>query len=135
MKIRHHLLLASISILFWFLYYFAGIPYNYYQNLTGLSMFLLLLITFLSVIPFVAVVVLTFIKVPYLKGSVWLAFYGSLPLLILDYVVLGIIGGHGTSFLISHWHLTVGYVAVWIELPLIGKTLEQLTIKIMNQNV
>lgn len=135
MKTRHHLILATISIVLWLLFYLAGLPSDYFQDYGSKEILTVLLVSFFGVIPFIAVVVLTFIKVPFLKASVWFAFYTSLPLFIFDYIIVGIIAGEGLGFLVSHWYLTLGYFAVWVELPLIGKTLEQLSIKIMNQNV
>ena len=135
MKTRHHLILAAISIVLWLLFYLAGLPSDYFQDYGSKEILIVLLISFFGVIPFIAVVVLTFIKLPFLKASVWFAFYTSLPLFILDYIIVGIVAGEGLGFLVSHWYLTLGYFAVWVELPLIGKTLEQLSIKIMNQNV
>jgi hypothetical protein len=135
MKIRYHLLLAAISITLWFIYVLIGLPYNYFQDLGQSEILLLLLISFFGVIPLLAVVVLSLIKVTFLKASVWFAFYASLPLFLLDFFFVGIMKGEGFHFLVSHWYLTLGYFAVWIELPLIGKTLEQLSIKIWNQDI
>lgn len=98
-------------------------------------MLLLLLITFLSIIPILATIVLAFLKVPFLRASVWLAFYASVPLFILDYITVGIIKGEGLHFLVSHWYLTLGYFLVWFELPLLGKSLEKLSLKIIKQEI
>lgn len=135
MKTRHHLSLAAICIVLWLLFYLVGLPYNYFQEFNTIDMLQLLLITFFSVIPFIVVITLSFIKRPFFSTSVWFAFYASLPVFILDYIFVGIIAGEGLNFLFSHWYLTLGYIAVWIEIPIIGKTLEQLSIKIINQNV
>ncbi len=134
-KVRQHILLATISIMIWAGFYILGLKYNYFQNFSPESMLVLLLSTFLGIIPIMAIVVLAFLKVPFLKASVWFAFYASVPLFILDYIFVGIMGGEGLHFLVSHWYLTLGYFAVWIELPLIGKSLERLSLKIINQNI
>ncbi len=98
-------------------------------------MLLLLLSTFLSILPVITIIVLGFIKVPFLKTSVWFALYASGLPFILDYLFIGIIKGEGLHFLVSHWYLTIGYFAVWIELPLIGKSLERISLKIINQDI
>ena len=134
MKTRHHLLLAAICIVVWAGFYILGIPYNYFQNFSNESNLLLLLITFMGILPVVAIVVLALIDVPYLRASVWFAFYGSVLPFILDYIFVGIIEGEGLHFLVSHWALTAGYIAVWIIFPLIAKTLERLSLKTMNQS-
>lgn len=133
MKIRHHLILAAISIALWLLFYLFGLSSNYYQDFNNREILMVLLITFFAIIPFIAIIVLTFIKRPFLRTSVWFAFYSSVLLFILDYIFAGVLKDEGFHFLVSHWYLTVGYFGVWIELPIIGKTLEQLSIKIMNQ--
>jgi hypothetical protein len=135
MKTRHHLLLATICILLWACYYLLGIQYDYFQDFSRESMLILLLTTFMGIIPIITIIVLSFIKVPFLRMSVWLAFYASVPLFILDYIFVGIIKGEGLHFLVSHWHLTLGYFLVWFELPLIGKSLEKLSLKIINFNI
>ncbi len=135
MKIRYHLLFAGICILLWAGFYSIGLPYNYFQDLSHEAMILLLFSTFLVVIPIIAVILFVFIKVTFLRASVWLAFYASVPAFILDFIFVGIVNGEGLHFLVSHWYLTLGYFAVWIELPLIGKSLEKLSIKIINQNI
>ncbi len=135
MKTRHHLILAAISIILWLLYYLLGLSSDYYQDLNNKEKVIGLLMTFFGVLPFIAVIVLTFIKRPFLQTSVWFAFYSSVPIFIFDYIFVGILQGEGLHFLVSHWYLTLVYFVVWIELPVIGKTLEQLSIKIMNQNI
>jgi hypothetical protein len=135
MKIRYHLLFAGICILLWAGFYILGLPYNYFQDFSKEAMFLLLLSTFLVVVPIIAVILLAFIKVTFLRASVWLAFYSSVPAFILDFIFVGLVEGEGLHFLASHWYLTLGYFVVWIELPLIGKSLEKLAIKIINQNI
>jgi hypothetical protein len=133
MKTFHHLILAAISIFLWLVYFLGGLPYHYLQDFSISEAILLLLINFFAVLPFFAIIVLTFMKLPFLKTSVWLAFYGSLLPFILDYLAVGIIGGEGLHFLVTHWYLTVGYIGVWIILPVLGKTLEQLAIRILDQ--
>ena len=135
MKFRHHIFFAALCIALWAGYYLLGIPYNYFQDVGREMMLSLLLITFLGVIPVFAVAVLAWIRVPFLRASLWLAFYSSVPLFILDLIFVGLIQGEGLHFLSSHWYLTMGYIAVWIEMPLIGKSLEKLSLKIINQNI
>ena len=108
MKTRHHLFLAAICIILWLFFYLAGKPYNYFQDFNNAEIFQLLLITFFGVIPFITMVVLALIKLPFLKASFWFAFYASLPLFILDYIFVGVVNGEGIGFLISHWYLTLG---------------------------
>lgn len=135
MKLRHHLLFVSLCISLWAGFYILGLQYNYFQDFNSESMLLLIFTTFFGVLPLLAITVLAFIKVTFLRASIWLAIYGSVLPFILDLIFVGIIKGEGMHFLVSHWYLTLGYFVILIEFPLIGKTLERLAIKIINQNI
>jgi hypothetical protein len=134
MKTRHHIILATLCISIWGAFYLLGVPYDYFQNFSKESNLLLLIMTFVCILPVIAIVVLALIKVPFLRASLWLAFYGSVPLFVIDFIIVGVIGGEGLHFLVSHWGLALGYIAVWIVFPLIAISLEKLSLKIMNQN-
>ena len=49
--------------------------------------------------------------------SLWLAFYISVPLFIFDYFYCGLYLGHGWSFLITYWYLTIYYLIPWLLCP------------------
>ena len=61
----------------------------------------------------------------YFLSSLWFAFYASVPFIILDYIYLHAIKGYDFSYLLTHWYLTIFYLIVWIEMPLIGYYLEK----------
>jgi len=54
-------------------------------------MFILLFVTFFFVIPFVATLLLLAFVNNFLRESIWLAFYASIPLFIYDFITVGII--------------------------------------------
>ena len=58
--------------------------------------------------------------------SIWFAFYASVLIFVMDFIVVGLIKGHGISFSISHWPQTIAYVYVWIPLPLVGIALKKI---------
>lgn len=133
MKIRHHLLFSNISLIAWTGFYVAGLPFNYFQDFGLIPSLLLTFATLFGFLPFLCIIVLSFVKLPFMRAAIWLAFYGSLIPFVLDLFFVGIVKGEGMHFLISHWILTVGYIAVWILFPLTAKTLEKLSLKIINQ--
>lgn len=133
MKIHHHLLFSGICLMAWISFYTAGLPFNYFQDFGLIPSVLLIYATAFGFLPFTCIIVLSFVKLPYMRASIWLAFYGSLIPFILDLFVVGIIKGEGMHFLISHWILTVGYLLVWVIFPLTAKALEKLSLKIINQ--
>jgi hypothetical protein len=133
MKLRDHLILAGLCILLWAVFYILGRPYDYFMNFSRELKLVLILSTLFGIIPVIAIITLSLIQVPYVRASVWFAFYGSVPLFVLDYITVGLIGSEGIQFLASHWFLTLGYIAVWGVFPLIGKALETLSLKILKQ--
>lgn len=133
MKVRHHLLFSGICLIAWAGFYGAGLPFNYFQDFGLIPSVLLVYATLFGFLPFVCIIVLSFVKLPYMRASIWLAFYGSLIPFMLDLLFVGIIKGEGMHFLISHWILITGYVSVWIIFPLTAKALEKLSLKIINQ--
>ena len=133
MKIRHHLLFSGICLIAWAGFYAAGLSFNYFQDFGLIPSVLLVYATTFGFLPFTCIIVLSFVKLPYMRTSIWLAFYGSLIPFILDLFVVGMIKGEGMHFLISHWILTVGYALVWVIFPLTAKILEKLSLKTINQ--
>ncbi|MBN1950288.1 MAG: hypothetical protein JW801_03740 [Bacteroidales bacterium] len=133
MKRSYHLVFATVCILLWSGFFLAGQPYHYFQNFSRESTILLLLITFFAVIPPFTITLLGFINVPFFRASLWLAFYSSVLPFVLDMLAIGILKGEGIHFLTSYWYLTLGYIIVWIEIPLIGKSLEKIGLRIINQ--
>ena len=125
MTIKKHLTLLLITFLAWLGFYLLGLPSNYYIDWSLTELILLSLITFFAVVPLIGVVALILMGGDLVRTSVWFAFYASVPLFIYDFVVAGMLGGEGLHFLVSHWYISLGYLYVWIELPLIGLALQK----------
>jgi hypothetical protein len=90
---------------------------------------LITLITFFGVVPWIGFLVIIFLGGDYFKTSLWFSFYASVPLFLLDFIVVGLYQGQGFHYLITHWYITIAYFYVWIELPLIGQAIRKLTTK------
>ena len=126
MTLRDHCVLGFVGICLWALAFLLGMPSNYFQEWNTVELILLSLVTCFGIAPFIAFVVIILLGRDYLKTGVWLAFYTSVPLAILDFIVLGIIQGKGIGFWASHWYLVLGYIYVWIIGPLVGLSLRKL---------
>lgn len=125
MKIKDHVILAFIAVVAWVLFYILGIPSNYYQDWNFAELVLLSLITLFGFVPFISAVVIILMNGDYVKTGLWFAFYGSVLLALLDFLVCGLIQGRGVSVFVSHWYVTAGYAYVWIEGPLVGYILKK----------
>ncbi|MEN7981933.1 MAG: hypothetical protein ABFQ65_00615 [Nanoarchaeota archaeon] len=126
MKRKIHLIFLVSTFVAWLLFYLLGIQFNYFLDFNSHEIFNLMFITFFAVIPFITLLILSLFGTDYIKDSIWLAFYASVPLFIYDYIVIGLINGEGFNFLKTHWFLTAGYFLVWIFMPLTGVILSKL---------
>jgi hypothetical protein len=125
MTVWKHLAMWLITSLAWLGFYVVGSPSNYFTAWDLDQLILLSLVTAFAVVPLIGSATLVFLGGDYARTSLWLAFYASVPLFIYDFVVEGLIGGEGLGYLISHWYITIAYLYVWIELPVIGLALTE----------
>jgi hypothetical protein len=116
MNPTHHLKLLGQALLVWLGFWICGLP-DYYQQYSTIA--LAVACTVLSaVFGLFAVWLLASVRPQYrMRRALWLAFYYSLPFLLLDWLYCGMYLGLGASFLRSHWYLTVFYVTVWLQFP------------------
>ena len=126
MGIKRHMALLSVCLAAWAFFYIVGLPSDYFLKWRLAEQTLLSLITFFAIVPALGVTLILFLGEDYVKTSLWFAFYASVPLFLLDYMMEGIIKGEGLHFLISHWYLGIAYIYVWIELPIIGLAIRRL---------
>jgi len=125
MKLKYHLILASIGIVAWAVFYIIGLPSNYFQDWSTSEKILISLITCFGVAPLISIVTMIMLNQDYIKTGIWLAFYTSISLVLIDLVVCGMIQGGGFTIFVSHWYLTLGYFYVWIIGPLMGYSLKR----------
>ena len=126
MNIKNHSILLAVCISAWFFYFIIGLPSNYFIEWSLADQIILSMITFFSVVPVIGGILLLFLGGNYITTALWMAFYASVPLFIIDYIIIGLIQGEGIRFLFSHWYLSIAYFYVWIELPIIGLSIKKL---------
>ena len=126
MNIKRHSILLTVCMSAWLFYFIIGLPSNYFIEWSLANQIILSMITFFSVIPVVVGILLLLLGGNYIKTALWVAFYASVPLFIIDYIIIGLIKGEGLKFLFSHWYLSIAYLYVWIEIPIIGLALKKL---------
>jgi hypothetical protein len=127
MSIKNHAIMFLSCFLAWLIFYLIGYPSNYFMEWDLAEKVLLTLVGFFALFPFLGCVILLFLRGNFFKNSFYFAFYGSIPLFIFDFIVVGILQKHGFSFLTSHWYLTIGYMEAWIIFPIIGWALSVVT--------
>ena len=126
MNEKNHFILIAVVAFAWLGFLLLGLPSQYFQDFLVETKIVLSLLTFFAIVPFIGFFTMIFLKGNYFKISLWFAFYASVLIFILDFIVVGIIQHHGISFLFSHWWLAIAYVYVWINLPLVGLAMNRI---------
>ncbi|NOR43566.1 MAG: hypothetical protein GQ572_09535 [Gammaproteobacteria bacterium] len=129
MNLKKHIILFFIAFFAWLFFFILGYPSNYFLDWSVSEQVLITLITLFGAVPWIGFLVIVFFGGDYFKTSLWFSFYASVPLFLLDFIVVGLYQGQGFHYLITHWYITIAYFYVWIELPLIGQALRKLTTK------
>jgi hypothetical protein len=125
MNIKKHLILIIGFFLGWAAFYLIGSPSDYFLSWSTAEKILITWMAFFSILPLGCFILVVFLGGDYFKTSLWVAFYASVEVFILDYLVIGLIEGEGISFLISHWVLTIGYLEALVVIPLVGLALKK----------
>lgn len=120
MVINKHFITYIITSAIWGIFLLVGLPSDYYYGFSFGAQVWLSIFVFFLILPLSYVVLRKIWKENYLKSSLWIAFYASVPLAFYDYIYLGLIKGLGHRYIFSHWYLTIFYFIVWIEIPLVG---------------
>ena len=63
-------------------------------------------------------------KAQYFKDAVFLALYLTSVFVLFDFFYLAISEDHGLRYLIDYWFVTLLYVIFWIEIPLLGRLMQ-----------
>jgi hypothetical protein len=124
MTVWRHVALWLIGSLTWALFTILGLPWDTFTAWNLDQLILLNLVAAFAVVPLIGAMTLLLLGGDTVLTALWAAFYHSVPLLIYDLVLHRYIGGKGLGFLVSHWTITIRYLYVWIELPLIGLALD-----------
>jgi len=130
MALNKHLITYIFTFSIWFIFLLAGLQSDYYQTWSFNAQLWLSAFAFFLLLPLTYIVLRQIWKENYLKNSLWLAFYASVPLILYDYIYVVLIKGLGHSYIFSHWYLTIYYFIVWIEIPLVGWVMQKKTGKV-----
>lgn len=125
MNSKKHLILITVTFLAWAAFYLIGLSSDYFLNWSTAEKILITWMGFFAILPLFCFFLVVFLSGDYFKTSLWVAFYASVGLFVLDYLVVGLIEGKGISFLISHWYLTIGYLEALVVMPLVGLALKK----------
>ena len=126
MNTKRHIILFVIVLIAWITFYLIGLPSDYFTQWKTSEKILLSLVTFFGIVPFLSFVTLVLLGGDYFRTSIWFAFYASIVIFIFDFIAVGIIEQKGISYIISHWPLSIAYLYVWIEIPIIGLVIKQI---------
>ena len=116
MDARRHLKLLFMGVGIWAAFWVAGLPDYYQQYSTEV-------LAVGSVLLSVAISLLAIVALrrgrPELRRAraYWIAFYFSLPFLLLDALYCGWYLGHGAAYLSRYWYLSVFYLTPWLTFP------------------
>jgi hypothetical protein len=112
-RAHSHLRLLALACGLWAAFWIAGLP-DYYQQypFAGMLAFSAALVPAIGLAAHRA---LRSVRPERRRARArWLAFYFTVPLLILDALYCGLHLGHGWAFLARYWYLTAFYVIPWI---------------------
>lgn len=126
MSIKKHFVLSIVILALWAGFYFMGLPSDYYTKWNVAEKMLLIWVAFFGIFPFTVFVIGVFLGEDYFKTGVWIAFYGSVGLFILDLIAVGVIEGKGLGFLITHWPQSISYLGAIVIGPLMGAAMKKL---------
>lgn len=113
MSAEKHFTLFVQGITVWALFWLAGLP-SYYQQYSLVTM--AVFCTLLSVTVSLAALLILQRGRPEtrLQRAVWISFYFTVPLAVLDYLYCGVYLGHGATFVSRYWYLTIFYFTPWL---------------------
>lgn len=113
MRAGAHLRLLILVLVVWAAFWVAGWPdyYQQYSFRTQIVICVLVLVAF----AWQGVRFILPARVERRIGrGVWLAFYFTVPFALLDAAYCGVYLGHGATFLVRYWYLTIFYVIPWM---------------------
>lgn len=120
LSLKIHFLLLVMSFVTWGIFVLIGLP-DYYQSWSFISKIIICIAVTILYIPLTPFILNVVNQGDYIRNSLWLAFYLTLPLFIYDYVFIVVIGGDNLSFVFRYWYLTFFYFSFWVQFPLIAR--------------
>jgi hypothetical protein len=121
---RAHLRLLLVATISWAGFWVAGLPAYYQQYSRTFMMWFDVLV----LVPLSAVFLFVLHRAPQKRRialSLWMAFYFTVPLAVYDWLICGVLLGHGLGFVWRYWYLSVYYVIPWPLLPCLAVVLNR----------
>lgn len=109
---RHGRLLA-LALALWGAFWLAGLP-DYYQQYSAVAMGIGSIGLSVAISLAALFILLRGQPETRLRRALWISFYFTVPLAVLDSFYCGIYLGHGAAFLGRYWYLSVFYVTPWM---------------------
>ncbi|MFQ5631280.1 MAG: hypothetical protein ACE5I1_21110 [bacterium] len=122
---KKHVATFAITFAIWLIFLLAGLPSNYYLEWAFLAQVWLCIFAFFLILPLTYLILRKIWAEDCFNSSLWLAFYASFPLMIYDYIFVGLIQGFGHAYIFSHWYLSIFYLIVWFEIPFAGWAMDR----------
>lgn len=120
LSLKTHFSLLLMSFITWGVFVLIGLP-DYYQSWSFSSKIIICIAVTILYIPLTPFILNLVDQRDYIRNSLWLALYLTLPLFIYDYVFIVVIGGDNLSFVFRYWYLTFFYFSFWVQFPLIAR--------------
>ncbi|UJB69020.1 hypothetical protein HRE53_21760 [Acaryochloris sp. 'Moss Beach'] len=118
--LKTHLALLLMSFITWGFFVLLGLP-DYYQSWPFSAKVAICIAVTLVYLPLAPFILKRIDNQDFVKNSLWLALYLTLPLFIYDYVLIVLIGGDNLSFVFRYWYLSFFYFSFWIQFPLTAR--------------
>ena len=108
-----HYQLLSQGVVVWVAFWLVGLP-DYYQQYS--MVWIAMLSILLSVLISLAAIVVLQRTRPEIRMSraLWISFYYTVPLFVLDAIYCGFYLGHGSGYFWKFWYLTIFYFTPWL---------------------
>lgn len=118
---KHHILIFSLATTLWTFFLLGGLSSEYYQTWSFWPVFIIVdVFPTILIIPLGYYIMKYVVQHEYLRTSLLIAFYASIPLVIYDTIYIGFYLNKGLGFFVDYWYLTVFYFVPWIIMPLVA---------------
>lgn len=112
---RKRVITVVVATLGWFAFWVFGLPGNYFADYPVSTQIGLSVFAFFIIIAVAYLLLVCVWKDDPITASLWLAFYASVPLIIYDYMYLGVYRNMGHAYLVIHWYLTAVAIRIFTK--------------------
>ena len=123
LHLKTHINLLIMSFITWLIFVLIGLP-DYYQSWSFNAQIAICILVTVLYFPLTSFILSIFGNREYIKNSLWLAFYLTLPLFTYDYIYIILIKGDDISFVFRYWYLSFFYFSFWIQIPFVAWLIE-----------